>query len=98
MQISSNTTLKQTGLTVATDKDGRDFCVIVIKGTFNIGTNGEAMLAEKQEALVYADIHYGDPGTPVCNTNATLRYSSHGQILLSMALLFRQPVNLSQKS
>ncbi len=28
-----------------------------------IGKDGEATLAEKQEPMVYADVHYGDPGT-----------------------------------
>ena len=53
----------QAGLSVAVDKDGRDWCVVVIKGTFAIGNNGKTKLAEEQESLVYADVHYGDPGT-----------------------------------
>lgn len=61
MQIGSNTTGMQAGLSVATDKEGRDFCVVVVKGTFGIGRGGEATLADEQEPLVYADTHYGDP-------------------------------------
>ena len=61
MQISSNTTVMQAGLLVATDKEGRDYCVVVVKGTFAVDIDGQSLLAEKQEPLVYADIHYGDP-------------------------------------
>ena len=60
MQISTNTTGMEAGLTVATDKDGRDYCVVVIKGTF-VTDDGESILAEEQEPLVHADAHYGDP-------------------------------------
>jgi hypothetical protein len=63
MQITGNTTGMPVELTVFTDKDGRDHYVVVVKGTFSIGPNGKATLAEKQEQLVYADVHYGDPGT-----------------------------------
>lgn len=52
----------EAGITTATDKDGRDSCVVVVKGTFLINENGVAGLAEKQEPFVYADVHYGDPG------------------------------------
>ena len=61
MQISTNTTGMQTGLSVVTDKEGRDYCVVVVKGTFTFDNNGRPILAEKQELLVYADVHYGDP-------------------------------------
>ena len=63
MQITSNTTGMQAGLTVSTDKDGRDHCVVVVKGTFIIGSDGKATAAVEQEPLVYADTHYGDPGS-----------------------------------
>ena len=53
----------QAGLTISTDKDGRDHCVVVVKGTFIIGSDGKATAAEEQEPFVYADAHYGDPGT-----------------------------------
>jgi len=51
----------QAGLAVAMDKTGRDHCVVVVKGTFTVDNHGRPMLAEKQEPLVYADVHYGDP-------------------------------------
>lgn len=63
MQISTNTTGMEAGLTVATDKDGRDHCVVVVKGTFVVEQDGTVALAEEQASLVYADEHYGDPGT-----------------------------------
>jgi len=61
MQITSNTTFMEAGTCVATDKEGRDFCVIVVKGTFSVSADGMVELAEKQVPLVYADVHYGDP-------------------------------------
>src|SRR5262249_1187024 len=63
MQINTNTTGMEAGLTIATDKDGRDHCVVVVKGTFTIGPDGGVTPAEVQEPLVLADAHYGDPGT-----------------------------------
>ena len=62
MQISDNTTGMEAGISVATDKEGRDFCVVVVKGTFFIEENGALSLAEEQAPLIYADEHYGDPG------------------------------------
>src|SRR5438128_2712646 len=61
MQISSNTTGMQAELSVAMDKEGRDYCVVVVKGTFTVDNHGRPILAEKQEPLVYADVYYGDP-------------------------------------
>src|SRR5690349_6260155 len=61
MQISNNTTGMLAGITMATDKDGRDHWVVVVKGTFTIAANNSVTLAEKQEALVYADQHNGNP-------------------------------------
>jgi hypothetical protein len=51
------------GLTVATDKQGRNHCVTVVKGTFDIEPDGGARPADQQEELVYADAHYGDPAS-----------------------------------
>lgn len=62
MQITANTTGMPAELTVATDKTGRDHCVVVVKGTFAIEANGDTRLAEEQEPLVFADLHHGDPG------------------------------------
>jgi hypothetical protein len=62
MQVTSNTTGMQASLAVSTDKDARDHCVVVVKGTFTIGNDGKTTLAQEQEPLVYADVHHGDPG------------------------------------
>lgn len=63
MQISKNSTSMQAGLTVAVDKNGRDLCVVVLKGTFLVENDGKVRLADEQEPFVYADKHYGEPGT-----------------------------------
>ncbi|MFO1126861.1 MAG: DUF2169 domain-containing protein [Rhodospirillales bacterium] len=63
MQITANTTGMPAEVCVSTDKAGRDYCVCVVKGTFNIDQRGETKLAEEQAPFVYADIHRGDPGT-----------------------------------
>lgn len=63
MQISQNTTKMEAGISVSTDKNGYDYCVVVVKGTFAIGIDGQLTLADEQEPMVYTDEHYGDPGT-----------------------------------
>jgi len=62
MQITSNTTGMLAGVTGATDKDGRDHAIVVVKGTFTVHPDGQAALAEEQAALVYADAFHGEPG------------------------------------
>jgi hypothetical protein len=49
------------GVTAAVDKDGRDYCVVVVKGTYQINQDGSSTLADEQEAMVLADRHFGDP-------------------------------------
>lgn len=61
MQISSNTTGMMAGLTVSTDKNGQDYCVVVVKGTFDVNDYGKLSLAKEQNEMVYVDAHYGDP-------------------------------------
>ena len=63
MQISANTTGMLAELTVTSDKEARDHCVVVIKGTFQTNERGELSLAEEQQPLVTTDEHYGDPTT-----------------------------------
>ncbi|AGC44064.1 hypothetical protein MYSTI_02748 [Myxococcus stipitatus DSM 14675] len=63
MEITSNTTGLQAGLSVATDKGARDHCVVALKGTFQTNTRGEMTLATEQRPLVTADEHYGNPGS-----------------------------------
>ena len=62
MQITENTTGMEADLTVATDKTGREHCVVVVKGTFTVGPDGKTALAEEQQPMTYADEHHGDPG------------------------------------
>jgi hypothetical protein len=50
-------------LTVATDKEGRDHCVVVVKGTFVTDPSGTLRLADRQRLPVEADEHHGDPGS-----------------------------------
>jgi hypothetical protein len=49
------------GLCIATDKKGRTSCVVAVKGTFAVNPDGSTHLADEQEPMVYADVHYGDP-------------------------------------
>lgn len=63
MQITENTTDMEADLTVWTDKSGREFCVVVVKGTFTVLGGGETRLANEQHPLVFADEHHGDPAT-----------------------------------
>jgi hypothetical protein len=63
MQITSNTTGMQVGLTVATDKDAHNHCVVAVKGTFQTNARGEMTLAPEQRPLVSTDEHYGDPAS-----------------------------------
>lgn len=63
MQITENSTGMVAGLAVAADKEARDFCIVVVKGTFRTDAKGRMTPAEEQRPLVYADEHHGDPGT-----------------------------------
>ncbi len=59
MQISRNTTGMQAGLFVTADKQARDHCVVVVKGTFRTCATGEMTLASEQRPLLTVDEHYG---------------------------------------
>jgi len=61
MQITTNSTGMLAGLSVAADVSARDYCVVVVKGTFVIQPSGELQLAEEQLPLVLVDEHEGDP-------------------------------------
>jgi hypothetical protein len=61
MQIARNTTGMLAELNVVTDKEGRDHCLVVAKGTFTIEKDGTSRLADEQQAFAFADTHYGDP-------------------------------------
>jgi hypothetical protein len=67
MQIISNTTKMEAGIAVCTDKEARDHCVVIVKGTFETDLRGEMKLSEEQRPIVYADKHYGEPDkTCIC--------------------------------
>lgn len=70
VQIGANTSGMVAGLSIAADKDGREHCIVVVKGTFAIAGDGTTMLADLQEPLVFADVHHGDPAT------TSIRYES----------------------
>lgn len=84
MQITSNTTGMEAGMCVSTNKDGYDFCVVVVKGTYRI-ENGETLaLAQEQAPLVYSDEHYGDPSsTPIKYESDFCPYKPNVDILIN---------------
>lgn len=63
MQITRNSTGMCAELAVLVDKDAHDYCVVVIKGTFEADCDGNLSLAAEQQPFVYADEHFGDPQT-----------------------------------
>ena len=67
-----NATGMQAGFTMGMKPDGRELLVVVVKGTFTIPPNREAVrLAEVQKPLVEADIFSGEPGhsAPIYETD-----------------------------
>lgn len=62
MQITSNTTGMEAGIAVIADKDAREHCVVVVKGTFQTDLQGVMTLGSRQRPLTYSDEHYGEPG------------------------------------
>jgi hypothetical protein len=66
VQITSNTTGMQAAVTLTADASARDFCLVVIKGTFIADESGGLSLAAQQLGLCTSDEHEGDPTrTPV---------------------------------
>ena len=63
MFIAANRTRFPAEMFVFLDKDARKHAVVVIKATFDVGDDGRCHTAEEQAPIVYADEHYGDPGT-----------------------------------
>jgi hypothetical protein len=63
MEITRNTTGMRAGVFVAVDKDAREHCVVVAKGTFRTDAAGALTLAEAQQPLAAIDQHSGDPAT-----------------------------------
>ena len=63
MQVTSNTTQMMVDCALGADREAREHCVVVIKGTFLANAEGELRLADEQEPLVASDQYYGDPAT-----------------------------------
>ncbi len=63
MQITRNSTGMRAEIAVLLDKDAHDYCVVVIKGTFEADGAGNPALATEQQPFVYADEHFADPET-----------------------------------
>ncbi len=63
LQITSNTTGMQAALTLTADPSGRDFCLVVIVGTFITDESGRLSLDAAQVPPRSTDEHYGDPTT-----------------------------------
>lgn len=61
MEITANTTGMLADVCVARDREAHEYCVVVVKGTFDTDDQGQMTLADEQRALVYADEHYGEP-------------------------------------
>jgi hypothetical protein len=58
-----NATKMEADYTMGLQPDGREFIVVVVKGTFTIPENAtEPHLAEAQVPLVTADVFTGEPG------------------------------------
>ncbi len=71
-----NGTPMTAGYTLGVEPSGREFVVVVIKGTFDMPDgDGPAPLAEEQEPLVMADTFTGEPGlsAPVYEADFCLR-------------------------
>ena len=59
-----NTTGMVAEITIAMDKEGIEYYLLVIKGTFDISNERDLLiLADEQHPLVYADEYYGDAAT-----------------------------------
>jgi hypothetical protein len=63
MFISSNRTGFLAEVFTFLDKDAARHAIAVVKGTFDVGEDGVCRAAERQAPFVYADEHYGNPGS-----------------------------------
>ncbi len=61
MWILSNDTPFAAERTLVSDKNGADVWVVAVKGTYNISSKGALEIAEKQEPVLQAPRHKGDP-------------------------------------
>jgi hypothetical protein len=58
-----NRTSFEAAVVPSQNKEGYDYAVITVKGTFEIGKNAKDLpIAEAQAPIVWSDEHYGEPG------------------------------------
>lgn len=67
----ANETPFEVALVPGADKDGCDYAVVILKGTFDLAGDGDDLPpAEEQASIVFADEPYGEPG------ESSVRYES----------------------
>lgn len=83
MQIGSNITGMPALLFTATDVEGRDHWVVVVKGTFAIGNEGGLQPADEQEPIRLRDEPREEPGTSSLLFEAeTAPFKPRGEVLI----------------
>lgn len=70
MEVKRNSLPVLTQTCVHSNAEGREFCVLVAKATFDILPNGTTRLADEQLPFVFADEHHDAPGL------SSLKYES----------------------
>ena len=61
------------------DKQGHDYAVVAVKGTFEMNRRGDSLaVAELQMPIVWGDEHYGDPGASSVKYEADIFPSKKG--------------------
>jgi hypothetical protein len=83
VQISSNTTPFKADLFTSADPQGIKYCTVIVKATFDVGSDGACRPAEEQLPLMYHDRLHGD------HVNTATQYESdfvpvkpHADVLL----------------
>ena len=71
MWAITNQTPFQVARGFARDRDGAEFWLVVIKGTFEIASDDAATIAEHQEPGALAPVYLGKPGSPASGTTRT---------------------------
>lgn len=83
-----NATKMNAGYTMGMDPSGREYLVVVVKGTFKIpAPEEEAVLADEQLPLIEADTFTGEPGlsAPIYESDYCLRKPKCDVLLLGSA-------------
>ncbi|MDX2419210.1 MAG: DUF2169 domain-containing protein [Xanthomonadales bacterium] len=83
-----NSTRMVAGYTMGMDPDGREYLVVVVKGTFDIPTDGsEPKLSDQQIPLIAADTFTGEPGfsSPVYESDYCLTKPNCDVLLIGSA-------------